>query len=84
VAEAVLTDLLVALFAVLVEGPLGRTELYSVLLLRGRDQAIIVFRMLMVVLGRDRVSTGRGISRKLRVLVSDVLSGSTDLYVGTV
>lgn len=54
------------------------------LLLRGGDQAKIMFCVLIVVLRRDRVARALRIARKLDVFFCNVRGGTPDLNVGTV
>ncbi len=54
------------------------------LLLGGCDQPEIMFSMLVVVLGRDRVAGGTRIARQLYVFFCNVGGGATDLDVGPV
>ena len=54
------------------------------LLLRRRDQAEIVFGMLKVILGRDRIAGGLGVTRELEIFLRDVIGRSADLHVGPV
>jgi hypothetical protein len=56
-------------------GAFGTSEVRIVLaelLLRGGDQAVVVFGVLVVVLGRDRITGRLRVARKLHVLFSDV------------
>src|SRR5215470_11157668 len=66
---------------------LGASEMWIVLaklLLRRRDQAVVVLRVLVVVFGRDRIAGGLGIARKLNVFLSNVGWVSANFDVGTV
>jgi hypothetical protein len=51
------------------------------LLLRGSDQTEIMFGMLVVVLGRDRVAGRTRVARKLHVFLGDVGCGPADFDV---
>ncbi len=51
------------------------------LLLRRGDEAEIVFGVLVVVFGRDRIAGASALARKLDVFFGDVRSGSADLDV---
>ena len=54
------------------------------LLLRGSDQTEIMFGMLVVVLGGNRVAGGTGVACQLDVFFGDVRGGAADLDVGPV
>src|SRR5689334_1295545 len=54
------------------------------LLLRGGDQAEIVFGVLVVVLGSDRVAGGARVTRQLNVFFGDVRGSPADLDIGSV
>jgi hypothetical protein len=58
--------------------------LLTELFLRGGDQAVVVLRMLIVVLGRHRIAGGLRVARQLNILLGDVSRISADLYVGSV
>src|SRR5215510_14076 len=66
---------------------LGAGEMWIVLtklLLRRRDQTVVVLRMLIVVFRRDRIAGGLGVARKLNVLLSNVGRVSANFDVRTV
>src|SRR6478752_3715846 len=54
------------------------------LLLRGCDQAEIMFGVLVVVLGRDRVAGRACVTRQLNVFLGDVRGGAADLDIRAV
>jgi hypothetical protein len=54
------------------------------LLLGRRDQAEVVFGVLIVVFSRDRVAGGACVTRKLHIFFRDVRGSATDLDVGSV
>ena len=54
------------------------------LLLRGCDQAEIMFGVLVVVLGRDRIAGRARVTRQLNVFFGDVRGGAADLDIGPV
>src|SRR5690606_30177851 len=58
--------------------------LYRHLRLRRRDDAVVVLGMLQVILGDHPVAGALGVTRKLRVLVGDLLRGPADLHVRAV
>src|SRR5437867_8452311 len=65
----------------------GTGEMWIVLaklLLRRRDQTVVVLRVLIVVFRRDRIAGGLGIARKLNVFLSNVGWVSTNFDVGPV
>ena len=58
--------------------------LLAELLLRGGDQAEIMFGVLVVVLGRHRIAGALRITRELDVFFRDVRGRASDLHVGSV
>src|SRR5215470_3518952 len=65
----------------------GAGEMWIVLaklLLRRRDQTVVVLRVLVIVFRRDRIAGGLGIARKLNVFLGNVRWISTNFDVGTV
>ncbi|VUD74030.1 hypothetical protein MET9862_04654 [Methylobacterium symbioticum] len=78
--------LVLAVLDLVLEGLAGiaGTRLRPVLILGARNDAEIVFAVLEVVLGGDRVARRQRVARELGVLVGDVLGGAADLNVGAV
>src|SRR5690606_25614367 len=62
------------------EAAVGRLQLR----LRRCDDAEIMFRVLEVILGRDRIAGSLGVTRQLAVFLGDMLGGATHLHVRTV
>jgi hypothetical protein len=58
--------------------------LLAELLLRHRDQPEIMLGMLEIVLGRDRIAGGLGITRELKILLRDVIGRSANLHIRAV
>ena len=58
--------------------------LLAELLVRRRDQAEIVFGMLEVVFGRDRIAGGLAITRKLEIFLRHMVRRAANLHVGAV
>jgi hypothetical protein len=58
--------------------------LLAELLLRGSDQAEIMFGMLEVILGRDRIAGGLGIACKLEIFLRNVIGRSANLHIRAV
>ena len=58
--------------------------LLAELLLRSGDQAEIMFGMLVVIFGGDRITRTLRVARKLDVFFRDMRRGATDFYVGAV
>jgi hypothetical protein len=58
--------------------------LLAELLLRSGDQAEIMFGMLVVIFGGDRITRTLRVARKLDVFFRDMRCGATDFYVGAV
>jgi hypothetical protein len=54
------------------------------LLLRRRDQAEVVLRVLKVVFGRDRIAGRMGVARKLKIFLGDMIGCAANLHVGAV
>jgi hypothetical protein len=54
------------------------------LLAVSHDDAAVVFRVLQIVLGQDRISGRLGIARKRDVLLRDVCRSAPDLHVRAV
>ena len=54
------------------------------LLLRCRDQTVVVLRVLVIVFRRDRIARGLGIARELNVFFSNVRGVASNFDVGSV
>jgi len=58
--------------------------LLAELLLRHRDQPEIMLGVLEIVLGRDRIAGGLGVTRELEILLRDVIGRSANLHIRAV
>jgi hypothetical protein len=58
--------------------------LLAELLLRSGNQTKVMFSVLIVILGRDRIARALRIARELDVFFRDMRGGATDFYVGAV
>lgn len=84
-AEARKTLILLAIFRDHVDIRPGLLRLILAELLLGcRNEAEVMFGVLIVVLRRDRVARALRIARKLDVFFCNVRGGAPDLYVGAV
>ena len=54
------------------------------LLLRRRDQPEIMFGVLEIIFGRDRIAGGLGVTRELKILLRDVIGRTANLHIGAV
>jgi hypothetical protein len=81
--RALLVGLVAQVVARLLLRPIVRIGLAE-LLLRRRDQAEIVLGVLEIVLGRNRIPGGLGVTRELEIFVRDVVGSSANLHIRAV
>jgi hypothetical protein len=58
--------------------------LLAELLVRRRDQPEIMFSVLEIIFGRDRIAGGLGVTRKLEILLRDVIGCPANLHIRAV
>jgi hypothetical protein len=79
--EAIRSSIEIVLVVILVRGTVLLRQLR---LMRGRDEAIIMFRVLEIALRHHRITRYMGIPRQLCVFFGDMLGGSANFYIGTI
>ena len=91
--ETLVEDILALLFGHLITGALAalrpRMSVHAVtvwreLLAIGHDDAVVMFRVLQIILGKHVIAGGLGIPRQRHVFLGDVRRRATNFYVGPV